>query len=343
MSRLDLHDLTHARPGHPATPDGISLAVPAGTLTALLGPSGCGKTTTLRLIAGLLAPTSGDIRIDGRSILPLPPERRGTVLAFQAGVLFPHMTVADNVGFALRMRGLPAREIARRAEAMLARVDLAGSGPRLPAQLSGGQQQRVALARALLADPRVLLLDEPLSNLDPTLRDDMRALIRAMQADLGTTTLMVTHDRDDALALAARTALMLGGRIAQEGSPQDLFLRPATRAVAAFFGGRNFIAGQVAGGVLATPLGPLALPPGVPDGPATVTIRPEALSLLPGPNPVTARLTDRSFRGPLTHLTLAAAGLDLYAAVPEGAAAALTPGAEVTLSLPPRALWLLPG
>jgi ABC-type Fe3+/spermidine/putrescine transport system ATPase subunit len=339
---LDLTALTHRWPGGTATPDGISLQVPDGTLTALLGPSGCGKTTTLRLIAGLLAPTGGDIRIDGRSILPLPPERRGAVLAFQQGLLFPHMTVADNVGFGLRMRGLPAHQIAARSADMLAMVDLAGSGPRRPDQLSGGQQQRVALARALVTQPRILLLDEPLSNLDPSLRDDMRALIRDMQGRLGTTTLMVTHDRDDAVSLAARVALMHDGRIAQEGTPEDLFRRPASRAVAAFFGGRNFIPGTVAQGLFHGPLGPLRLPPGLPDGPGTLTFRPEAVRLGPGPNPVAATLTARAYRGTATVLHLAAQDAGFEAALPPDTVAHLTPGSGLTLHLPPESLWVLP-
>jgi ABC-type Fe3+/spermidine/putrescine transport system ATPase subunit len=343
---LALTGLTHRRPGAAPLPDGLSLTVDGGTLTALLGPSGCGKTTTLRLIAGLLAPAAGDIRIDGQPVLRLPPERRGAVLAFQQGLLFPHMTVAENVGFGLRMRGLPRADTAARTAEMLAMVGLPGAGPRRPDQLSGGQQQRVALARALVTRPRVLLLDEPLSNLDLSLRDDMRALIGDMQARLGTTTLMVTHDREDAVTLAARVALMLDGRIAQEGPPQDLFRRPASRAVAAFFGGRTFIPGRVAAGVFTGPFGPLRLPPGLPDGladgPGLLTFRPEAVRLGPGPNAVSATLTARAFRGTATRLDLAAGGVAFEAALPPDTVAHLAPGDRVDLHLPPESLWVLP-
>ena len=194
MTTLRLADLCKTYPGadRPALA-GLDLTVETGTLTALLGPSGCGKTTAMRLVAGLLRPDAGDVLLDGHSILALPPERRGVAMVFQNPLLFPHLTVAGNLGFGLRMRGLPASEISDRVGAMLERVRLDGLGPRRPVELSGGQQQRAALARALILQPKVLLLDEPLSNLDPTLRDEMRSLIRDLQRETGITTLIVTH------------------------------------------------------------------------------------------------------------------------------------------------------
>ncbi|MCA9784892.1 MAG: ABC transporter ATP-binding protein, partial [Candidatus Cloacimonetes bacterium] len=178
---------------------------------ALLGPSGCGKTTTMRMLAGLLQPSSGDIRFEGKSVMAVPPERRGAVMVFQKHLLFPHMSVAENIGFGLKMRGMGKAEIARRVGAMLALVQLPGYEKRRPHQLSGGQQQRVALARALVIEPTVLLLDEPLANLDANLRLEMRKLIRNLQQELNITTFFVTHDQEEAVMLADRVALMVDG------------------------------------------------------------------------------------------------------------------------------------
>ncbi|MDQ2784732.1 MAG: ABC transporter ATP-binding protein, partial [Chloroflexota bacterium] len=189
----------------------LSLAVPPGALVALLGPSGCGKTTTLRMIAGLIEPDTGDIRFDGASVAHLPPERRGAVMVFQQPTLFSHLDVAANVGFGLRMRREPRGVIAERVRAALGQVQLSGLERRRIGQLSGGQQQRVALARALVTAPRVLLLDEPLSNLDPSLRDEMRDLIARLHAEQGITTLLVTHDRQEAMTLAERIAFLADG------------------------------------------------------------------------------------------------------------------------------------
>ena len=325
------------------TLQGLNLTVDSGKLTALLGPSGSGKTTVMKLIAGLLPPDTGNIRLDGRDITALPPDKRGAVMVFQNPHLFPHLTLAENVGFGLRMRGLPAARIAADTAAMLDAVQLTGLGARKPGQLSGGQQQRAALARALVLRPQVLLLDEPLSNLDASLRDEMRSLIRDLQGQTGITTLVVTHDQTEAVVLADRIALLLDGHLAQHAAPQDLYQRPASEAVARFFGGVNFLDGQVEGSRFHGPLGPLDLAGTPRQGPARLTIRPEALHLGPGPNALAAIVREVSFLGSQCRVQLLAGTTPLLALLPPRDAAALQPGGTVTVCLPPHALWVLPG
>lgn len=321
---------------------GLSLAVESGSLTALLGPSGSGKTTTMKLVAGLIAADSGDIRLGARSIRDLPPERRGVAMVFQNPLLFPHLTVAGNVGFGLRMRGLAPDRIARSVAEMLDRVRLAEFAQRKPVQLSGGQAQRAALARALILRPEVLLLDEPLSSLDPGLRDEMRQLIRSLQRDMGITTIVVTHDQTEAVALADRIALLLHGRLAQHDTPEAFYARPATIAVARFFGGVNFVPGTALSGTFNSSLGPLTLSRGLADGPGVLTIRPESLRFGPGPNPRAARVVAVAFLGSLTRIDLDVQGQQLRALVTPDTARTLVPGTQVQISLPPEALWVLP-
>lgn len=343
MTTLTLTSLAKAYPGAgQAAVRDLSLAVESGSLTALLGPSGSGKTTTMKLIAGLLAPDDGDIALDGQPITRLPPERREVAMVFQTPLLFPHLTVAENLGFGLRMRGQSRERAAPQIAAMLDRVRLTGLGQRRPAQLSGGQQQRAALARALILRPKVLLLDEPLSNLDPTLRDEMRGLIRTLQRETGITTLVITHDQAEAVALSDKIALLLDGRIAQHARPEDFYQRPATEAVARFFGAVNFIAGTARDGAFHSALGPLALPPAAPAGNCLLTLRPEALRFGPGENARTARVTSVTFLGTQTRVELSVAGVPLQALTSPDAARGMSPGDEVTVSLPPEALWLLP-
>lgn len=343
MTTLALHGLRKTYPGAgQAAVHGLDLTLASGSLTALLGPSGCGKTTTMKLIAGLIPPDAGEITLDGAPITALPPERRGVAMVFQNPLLFPHLTVAQNLGFGLRMRRLPADEIARRVAAMLARVRLDGLGDRRPAELSGGQQQRAALARALVLQPKALLLDEPLSNLDPGLRDEMRSLIRTLQQETGITTVVVTHDQAEAVALADRIALMLDGRLAQAGPAEDFYRRPATLPVARFFGGVNFLPGRSGGGLFHSALGTLTLPPGAPEGELTLTIRPEAIRLGPGANPRTAAVETVTFLGTLTRVTLSLGEVRLQALTTPDAARDLAPGGQTLVSLPPESLWLLP-
>jgi ABC-type Fe3+/spermidine/putrescine transport system ATPase subunit len=226
---------------------GIDLKVDSGHCFALLGPSGCGKTTLLRVIAGLERPDAGGVFMDRRDVTGLPPERRPTAMVFQNYALFPHLNVAGNVAFGLRLRHKRRQEIDRRVNEMLELVHLSGLHDRRIDQLSGGQQQRVALARALVVEPRVLLLDEPLSNLDASLRRSTRSAIRDIQTALGLTTIYITHDQEEALAIADKLALMSEGRIIQTDTPKDLFERPATVEAARFLGQRNVLAARVQG------------------------------------------------------------------------------------------------
>jgi ABC-type Fe3+/spermidine/putrescine transport system ATPase subunit len=232
---LALHNVTRAFGGTRAVDD-VSLEIGAGELLALIGASGSGKTTTLRIVAGHDVPDEGQVMLDGQDITNLPPQRRDFGMVFQHYALFPHMSVEDNVAFGLEARGFNKSIRTERARALLSSVGLDGAGKRSVQSLSGGEQQRVALARALVVEPRALLLDEPLSNLDPTLRRTMRAELREMLRRLRVTALFVTHDQDDAFAIADRVALMKKGKLLQVGSPEDLYDRPASRDVAEFIG-----------------------------------------------------------------------------------------------------------
>jgi putative spermidine/putrescine transport system ATP-binding protein len=221
--------------------DGISLRIPKATYCCLLGPSGCGKTSTLRMIAGHESISEGDILIDGENVGDKPPRVRGTAMMFQSYALFPHLSCLDNVAFSLKMRGVGKRERHQRAMEYLALVQMDGFAKRLPAQLSGGQQQRVALARALINRPKVLLLDEPLSALDPFLRVKVREELKKLQRELGITFIHVTHSQDEAMALADLMVVMQDGRIVQAGGPREVFERPASAFVARFIGGHNVL------------------------------------------------------------------------------------------------------
>jgi putative spermidine/putrescine transport system ATP-binding protein len=237
---LELISLTKAFGGTVAV-DGINQKIPASTYTCLLGPSGCGKTTTLRMIAGHETATGGDIILGADNVTALPPVQRGTAMMFQSYALFPHLSSLDNVAFSLKMRGVEKTERHAKAMELLKLVDMERYAQRLPAQLSGGQQQRVALARALITEPRILLLDEPLSALDPFLRLRMRAELKRLQTRLGITFIHVTHSQEEALALADLVIVMNGGRIEQAGAPHEVFNAPKTEFVARFIGGHNVI------------------------------------------------------------------------------------------------------
>ena len=241
MADVTVANLTK-RFGTTAALDAVDLEIADGSFTALLGPSGCGKTTFLRLLAGLETPSAGTIRIGGTDVTTLPPERRGLGMMFQSYALFPHMSVADNLRFPLRMRGLGDRaEQERRVADALKLVRMEPLARRFPRELSGGQQQRVALARALIADPPVLLLDEPLSTLDAQLRKDMQVELMELHRKVGLTTVLVTHDQDEALSLADRVVLMRAGRIEQIGAPRAIYRQPATAFAASFLGAANLV------------------------------------------------------------------------------------------------------
>lgn len=344
MTEVVLDQLTRRYGGDTAV-NALSLHVPSGELVALLGPSGCGKSTTLRMIAGLLPATSGEIVFDGQPMTSVPAERRGAVMMFQNHRLFPHMTVAENVGFGLRMRNEDRSTIRRKVGEMLARVDLAGYENRRPDQLSGGQAQRVALARALVVGPRVLLLDEPLSNLDANLRQEMRLLIRRVHDELGITTLFVTHDQSEAVIVADRIALLFGGNLQQYAPPRDFFRRPANESTARFFGCDNFLPGVRRGAQVETAAGVLRIDPSLPgeDGDVLVTVRPEAIRL-PGPdqgceNYVFAEVIESIYQGVNTELTVRIGGAVWR--VLAGPECALQAGERIEVSLPIGQIWMV--
>ncbi|GII80497.1 ABC transporter ATP-binding protein [Sphaerisporangium rufum] len=290
---------------------GVDLSIAEGEFFALLGPSGCGKTTTMRMVAGFEDPTRGTVRLHGRDVTAVPPNRRDVNMVFQSYALFPHMNVWDNVAFGLRRRGLPREEVRRRVAETLEIVDLAGRERRRPRELSGGQQQRVALARALANRPRALLLDEPLGALDLKLRQAMQGELKRIQREVGITFVHVTHDQGEALAMSDRIAVMNDGRIEQLGPPREVYERPATRFVAGFIGTSNLLAGTVAEVVgdlavlRAGEDGRVLLPAGDhlrPGGPVEITVRPEKISIetvepVPGVSAVRGTVTDASYLG----------------------------------------------
>ncbi len=260
--------------------DGVSLAFEDGEFFGLLGPSGSGKTTLLRMIAGFIVPDSGSIEFDGERVEHVPVQQRGIGMVFQNYALFPHLTVAENIGFGLSVRGVARAEIAARIDEMLDLVQLPGKGDRRPKQLSGGQQQRVALARALITQPKVLLLDEPLGALDRRLRQEMQIELREIQQRLAITTIFVTHDQEEALTLSDRVAIINEGQIAQVGSPTEVYERPASVFTAQFLGDANVLTGEPTGNGLRLPGGQLIATAGRCAG--TAIVRPEKLSVVPG-------------------------------------------------------------
>jgi putative spermidine/putrescine transport system ATP-binding protein len=279
MAELDITGLAKRYGDFYAVRD-VSLGIRDGEFLVLLGPSGCGKTTTLRMVAGFIEPTAGHVKLGGADVTLLPPWKRNAGMVFQSYALFPHLTVAQNVAFGLEMRKLARADIERRVEETLALVRLKGYGARLPRQLSGGQQQRVALARALAIRPDVLLLDEPLSNLDAKLRQEVRVEIRELQRQLGLTTVMVTHDQEEALTMADRLVVMNEGSVRQVGSQRDLYERPADRFVAGFVGRSTFLDGSVeAPGRFRTDGGLVLACSGGRPGRAALSLRPERVEI----------------------------------------------------------------
>ncbi len=264
--------------------DSVELTVTDGEFVCILGPSGCGKSTLLRMIAGFEQPTSGDIRIDGDSVVALPANKRPTAMVFQKYTLWPHMKVYDNIAFGLQLRKQSREEIDRRVKESLEMVGLDGYDQRLPAQLSGGQQQRVALARALVLEPKILLLDEPFSSLDAILRVRLREELRRIQRRLHITAIFVTHDQEEALTLADRIAVMSAGQVEQLDAPSSIYANPKSLFVADFIGSMNLIPTQARQGQIAVGSVTLEAPEGIQDGEVTVAIRPEDLALLTSPH-----------------------------------------------------------
>lgn len=319
--------------------DGLDLALAPGELVALLGPSGCGKTTALRVLAGLEDADSGQVLVDGRDVTRTPANRRGMGMVFQAYSLFPHLTAQQNVEFGLRLRGRARANRTQRAGGMLDLVGLAGHADRYPHQLSGGQQQRIALARALAIEPQVLLLDEPLSALDAKVRVQLREEIRRIQIEVGTTALFVTHDQEEALAVADRVGVMRAGRLEQLGPPADIYQRPATAFVASFVGLSNRLPGIAADGqvqVFGTRLPLVDQPSHAPvTGPVTAMVRPESIDVHTDPDG-DGRVLAASFLGPTSRVTVALPdGVTVVAQVPSGRLPELTPGTPVRLTLHP--------
>lgn len=345
MTHVSLQSLTKVYPGakEPSL-DRLSLEIESGDLTALLGPSGCGKTTTMKMIAGLLDPTSGDVTFDGRSVLDDKPEHRGVVMVFQNYLLFPYMSVADNIGFGLKMRKVQKSEIDSRVSRMLELVKLPDLGKRRPSELSGGQQQRVALARALIVQPNVLLLDEPLSNLDAHLRFEMRDLIRSLQQEMGITTIFVTHDQEEAVVLADKVALILDGAMKQYDTPDVFYKRPVDEATARFFGGQNFIAGHAQDGVFESSFGKLELPDQSLNGTGTLTFRPENIRIATDrsqPNTLSATLVNQIYLGTQTRLKLSLGEQEVEAICNPNDVDQLVNGQELLVTIPADAAWML--
>ena len=313
--------------------DDLDLEIEPGELVALLGPSGCGKTTALRILAGLDDADGGQVLVGGEDVTRLPANKRGMGMVFQAYSLFPHLDARRNVEFGLRLRG--RKDAAARAGEMLDLVGLAGFARRFPHQLSGGQQQRVALARALAIEPRVLLLDEPLSALDAKVRVQLRDEIRRIQTEVGTTTLFVTHDQEEALAVADRVGVMRSGRLEQLAAPAEIYLRPATAFVADFVGLSNRLPGTVDGDlveVLGARLPLVAAHSG--DRAVTALVRPEQVGVIPDPAGTATVLTS-SFLGPFSRVTVSAGDHLVTAQVPSGQLPGLAPGTVVRLELQP--------
>ena len=331
--------------------DDLSLEIEQGSFFALLGPSGCGKTTTLRMIGGFEEPTEGSIYLGDRDVVGLPPYRRDVNTVFQSYALFPHLTIAENVAFGLRRRGVRGADLTKRVEDALELVALGGYGARKPGQLSGGQQQRVALARALVNHPRVLLLDEPLGALDLKLRKQMQLELKRIQQEVGVTFVHVTHDQEEAMTMADRIAVMNRGRIEQLGTPSELYERPQTAFVAGFLGVSNLLYGAVAGEACVrlgcgddVMVAPQALAGH--SGQVAVGIRPEKIRLRAGEgNGLSGRVTEVAYVGVSTQYIVEtrAGALTVYVQNAEPGSIRAAPGDPVELSFSPDAAFVVTG
>jgi putative spermidine/putrescine transport system ATP-binding protein len=350
MAYLELQDL-HRGFGAVKALDGIEIQLGEGEFLSLLGPSGCGKTTALRLVAGFDQPDKGRIVVDGKDVTSVAPNKRDMGMVFQAYSLFPNMTAAQNVEFGLKIRGKDRGDRRKRVDDLLELVGLGHAGGRYPHQLSGGMQQRVALARALAIEPRVLLLDEPLSALDAKVRVQLREEIRRIQLELGITTLYVTHDQEEALSVSDHVAVMYGGKIEQMGAPAEMYSAPATPFVAEFIGTMNRLEATVVdpetgtvetGGTMLTVEAARGKPRGAR---VLVLVRPETVDVVAangaGANTLTGEVLTHTFLGPVTRLRIAGEWTSLIADMPTARAAALPPGSKVDAALPAAGARLL--
>lgn len=340
---VELTDLTRVYASNRAL-DGLTLHLVPGELVALLGPSGCGKTTALRILAGLDQPTSGSVEVGGKDLTRVPANKRDMGMVFQAYSLFPHLTVLDNVAFGLKLRGTDRGARRKIAQEKLELVGLSEHAERYAIQLSGGQQQRVALARALAIEPSVLLLDEPLSALDAKVRVQLRDEIRRIQLEVGTTTLFVTHDQEEALAVADRVGVMNAGRLEQIAPPAELYERPATPFVASFVGLHNKVAATVSSGV-ASVLG-ASVPTvsgSITSGSGLAMIRPESVSVTASPSG-TASVVSVGFLGPISRVhLLTSSGEPLMAQLPSSLAVGLSPHDRVDVTIAPTPVLVVAG
>ena len=340
MGELRLKNLT-IRYGATIVVRNFNLAVLEGEMVSLLGPSGAGKTTVLKAVAGLIQPNRGEIFIDGQPVNHLPPEKRSAVMVFQKSLLFPFLNVAQNIAFGLRMQGFQGRDSRQKIQEIMQLTELTGLGPRKVHELSGGQQQRVSLARALVLKPAILLLDEPLSNLDANLRQQMRELIQDIQAETRITTLFVTHDQAEALMISHRVGLLLDGRLRQVGEPRDLFYRPADPDVARFFGGCNFIQGRIKDGHFHSEFATVPTTQTNGNGHLrTAAIRPEDI-LITSETPfnLQGQVQKTSFEGSATRIWVQCRGSRFVVLTPD---ADFSPGQNVGLHLPPEKIRLFP-
>ena len=353
MPALTLERLEKRYPGHTAAAS-VSLSINDGEFVSLVGPSGCGKTTVLRMVAGLIQPTSGRILIDGRDVTGLPANQRKIGLVFQSYALFPHMSVFDNVAFGLRRQGVEGRDLKQRVEEALAGVRLSGYVDRLPRQLSGGQQQRVAVARSIAPRPSILLFDEPLSNLDAALRDEMQIELKRLQRGVGITTLFVTHDQGEAMSMSDRVCVLADGVVQQFGTPEEIYHRPATGFVAGFIGRPNRLSGRLlrpAGQVALVQIenGPrlaVAAAESIDDGAAVdVVVRQEDIRFAashdtPG-HAIDGRIALRSFIGSRVQYVVALGGIEVIAEAPtNGLHAGLDVGMAVRIAVAPEHVYV---
>ncbi len=355
MSKLALRGLTR-RFGSTAAVDDVTLELAEGEFVSLLGPSGCGKTTTLRMIAGFIQPSAGTIEMDGRTLsapgFAVAPERRGMSMIFQSYAIWPNMTVGENVAFGLKLRRLPTAETRRRVDAILEVVRLGALRDRYPAELSGGQQQRVALARAIVIEPQVLLLDEPLSNLDAALREEMRGEIRRLHDAFRITTVYVTHDQAEAMVTSDRIVVMNHGRIEQADDPVSLYTSPRTRFVAGFVGRTNFLDGTVQGDAIAfpgfaLPVALLADPPAL--GKASFSVRPQQIAFCETPPArsdsqwrIEGRIIERAYLGEHWDYVVQPSSSALKLRVSTPPTARREVGQPVWLEIDPQAIARIP-